>query len=117
MSYIDVFLLPIKKENLDAYRKISEDAGKIWMEHGALAYKECMMDDDAPEMMASFIKTSGAGDGETVIASYILYKSRAHRNEVNAKVMADERIKCDKDHMPFEINRMSYGGFEAFVDF
>lgn len=117
MSYVDGFVLPIAKDKIDQYRKISEDAGKIWMEYGALAYKELQVDDDNIFEMRSFADTAGAKDGETVIFAFILYKSREHRDEVNAKVMADPRINCETGEMPFDVGRMAYAGFKSFVDF
>lgn len=120
MAYADGFLLPVATKNLAAYRKVSEAAGKIWMEHGALDYKECAGDDlFVKGMTANFPATLKAKKGETVVFSWILYRDRAHRDAVNAKVMADPRMdammKSGKP-MPFDVARMNYGGFEAFVD-
>lgn len=124
MSYVDGFVLPVPEGKLDKYKEMAEGAGKIWMEHGALMYKECVLEDAEPEMpddfsMVLFKDLADAKDGETVIFAFIVYKSREHRDEVNAKVMADERMKdtCpDPDDMPFDCQRMSYGGFKALVD-
>lgn len=119
MSYVDGFVLPVPEGKLDAYRKMSETAGAVWKEHGALAYKECVLEDKSEsEYTTTFPAITGLKAGETVIFAYIVYKSREHRDEVNAKVMADPRIKdsCDPDNMPFDGKRMAYGGFSAFVD-
>lgn len=128
MSYVDGFVLVINPNKMDEYKKIAGDAGKIWMEHGALAYKECMLEDanpvpeDAPAefKMRVFKDLAGANEGETVVFSYILYKSREHRDEVNSKVMQDERMKnicpASNGEAPFDMKKMSYGGFKAFVD-
>lgn len=116
MSYVDGFLLPIKKDNLEEYRKISENAGKVWMEHGALAYKECVLDDSPIEGMADFNKYSGAKKDETTIMAFIIYKSREDRDIINEKVMKDPRIKCDPNNMPFDVSKMAYAGFKTLVD-
>ncbi len=131
MTYVDGFVLPVPENRLEDYRKMAENAGKIWMEHGALAFKECCIEDgnptapeDMPEMkMVPFSDLARLKDGETVIFSFIVFKSREHRDEVNAKVMADPRMKdsCPGQNpdldMPFDVNRMSYGGFKTIVDF
>ena len=116
MAYADGFLIPVPKKNLGAYKEISEKAGGIWMEHGALDYKECVGDDLLVEgMTATFPGTLNLKKGEVVVFSWILYKDRAHRDRVNKKVMADPRVaippKC-----PFDPARMHYGGFETLVD-
>lgn len=125
MTYVDGFVLPVPEDKLDAYREMADSAGKIWIEHGALLYKECVLDDaepeipeDAPEAckLTLFRDLAGAKGGETVIFAFITYKSREHRDEVNAKVMADPRMKCDENNMPFDPARMAYGGFKAIVD-
>lgn len=119
MAYADGFLIPVPTKNLAAYRKMSEAAGKVWMEHGALDYKECAGDDLSQQSMtASFAKTLGTKRGETVVFSWILYKDRAHRDRVNKKVMADPRLAAmmDMKNSPFDPKRMNYGGFEVFVD-
>lgn len=120
MSYIDGFVLAVPTENLEKYRKIAEQAGKVWMEHGALQYKECVGEDLRDKgFCATFPDSFGAKEGETMMFSFIEYKSRAHRDEVNAKVMADPRLHemCDADNMPFDIKRMAFGGFSAIVKF
>jgi len=121
MAYADGFLIPVPTKNLAAYRKLSEAAGKVWMEHGALDYKECAGDDVNAEGMGtttSFPKTMAIKRGETVVFSWILYKSRAHRDSVNKKVIADPRLAkmMNMKNSPFDHKRMNYGGFEVFVD-
>jgi uncharacterized protein YbaA (DUF1428 family) len=118
MAYVDGFVLPIPKKNLKAYAKIARLAGKVWREHGALDYKECAGDDLAVHCGVPFPKRAQAKAGETVIFAYIVYKSRAHRDRVNAKVMKDPRIAAMGDHnaMPFDVKRMTYGGFTVLVD-
>jgi len=118
MRYVDGYVLPIQKKNLTAYRRIAQKAGKLWREHGALDYKECVGDDLKTKMGVPFPKSAKAKAGETVIFAYILFKSRAHRDRVNAKVMKDPRIHsmCDPKDMPFDCTRMVYGGFKVLVD-
>jgi uncharacterized protein YbaA (DUF1428 family) len=116
MAYVDGFLLPVPRKNLDAYRRLSRKAGKIWREHGALDYKECLADDVSAKGTASFPRIAGTRPGEAVVFSWIVYKSKAHRNRVNAKVMKDPRMKFDPKDMPFDVRRMAYGGFKVFVD-
>jgi uncharacterized protein YbaA (DUF1428 family) len=120
-SYVDGFVIPIPTKNLAAYRKMAAQGARIWREHGALDYRECVVDDaPQPEGMATglFHKLAKAKRGETVIFAYIVYKSRAHRDRVNTKVMADPRLAamCDpKGPMPFDMKRMTYGGFKTIV--
>ena len=116
--YVDGFVLPIPKKNIQAYRRLSAKAGKIWRQHGALDYKECVGDDLGVKMGKSFPKTVRLKRGETVVFSWIAYKSRAHRDRVNAKVMKDPRIaKMGAiESMPFDVKRMVYGGFKTLVD-
>ncbi len=118
MKYIDGFVLPIPKKNLDAYRRMARKAGKIWREHGALEYRECIGDDLNVQFGVPYTKLLKLKPGETVFYSWIVYKSRAHRDKVNAKVMKDPRLTCSMDSkaMPFDIKRMAYGGFKVFVD-
>ena len=115
-QYVDAFVVPVPKKNLDEYRRIARLAGKVWREHGALEYRECIGKDLRVPMGLSFPRGIQTKRGETVFFSWILYKSRAHRDRVNAKVMDDPRMKklCSKD-MPFDDNRMIWGGFEVFV--
>jgi uncharacterized protein YbaA (DUF1428 family) len=116
--YVDGFVLPLKKKNLAAYRSLSRKAGKIWKKHGALEYIECVGDDFSMKGVASFPKLARTRRGEVVLFSFIVYKSRRHRDQVNKKVMADPLIgkMCDPEDMPFDVGRMAYGGFRAFVD-
>jgi uncharacterized protein YbaA (DUF1428 family) len=126
MAYLDGFVLAVK--NLDAYREMAQKASKIWVEHGALEYRECAIDDAAPTCPESdkhpefkpypFSKTVDARPGETVVFAYILYNSREHRDEVNAKVMSDPRIKelCKPEDMPFDPSRMAWAGFKTIVE-
>jgi uncharacterized protein YbaA (DUF1428 family) len=118
MAYVDGFLLPVPKKNIEAYRKISSKAGKVWREHGALDYKECVGDDLKAMKGPSFKKAVRAKAGETVVFAYIVYKSRAHRDRVNKKVMKDPRIaaQMNQKSMPFDLKRMMMGGFKVFVD-
>ena len=116
MRYVDGFVLPLPKENLNAYRRLSTKAGKIWLEHGALEYRECAGDDLDVKFGVPFTKTIKLKPGETVVFSWIVFKSRAHRDRVNAKVMKDPRMNEMKGPMPFEIKRMVYGGFKTLVD-
>jgi len=117
MRYIDGFLLPVPRRKIEAYRRISSKAGKVWREHGALEYRECAGDDLANKMGVTFPARVRAKRGETVVFSWIVYKSRAHRDRVNKKVMKDPRIQPDMTgEMPFDMKRMTYGGFTVFVD-
>ncbi len=117
MSYVDGFVLPVPKKNLAAYKKLALKASKLWREHGALEYRECVGDDLAVKMGVPFPKLAKAKPGETVVFAFVTYKSRAHRDQVNAKVMKDPRIMalCDPKKMPFDCARMSYGGFKTIV--
>lgn len=119
MAYVDGFVLPLAKEKLEVYRKQAEGAGKIWMEHGALAFRECIAEDINAENLRSFPDLANAKEGEIVVFSYIVFKSREHRDEVNAKVMNDPRLKefCDEKDPIFDCKRMAYGGFEVLVDY
>lgn len=117
--YVDGFVIPIPKNKIDEYRKVAAIAGKIWKEHGALDYWECLGDDLEVKDMVSFPQLAGIGADETVVFSWIVYASREQRDEVNAKIMADPRIKemCDPDNPPFDCKRMAYGGFRELVHF
>ena len=115
--YVDGFVLPVPKKNVAAYRKIARKAGKIWMEHGALEYRECIADDVKPGGYTSFPQSVKLKRDEVVWFSWIVYKSRRHRDQVNAKVMNDPRLaKMTPKDMPFDGKRMIYGGFKAMVD-
>ena len=118
MRYVDGFVLPVPKKNLPSYARMARKAGKIWREHGALDYKECSGDDVDVKIGVPFPRMIKLKPGETVVFSFIVYKSRAHRDRVNAKVMNDPRIKdmCDPEGMPFDVKRMMYGGFKVLVD-
>ena len=115
--YVDGFVLPVPKRNVEAYRRMAQQAGKIWREHGALEYIECAGDDVKPGKLTSFPQSVKLKAGETVFFSWIVYKSRAHRDRVNAKVMKDPRLAnmMDPKKMPFDMKRMSYGGFKVEV--
>ena len=117
MNYVDGFVLAVPKKNLTAYRRMAKAASRIWREHGALEYRECVGDDLQVKMGLPFPKLSKAKAGETVVFAWIGYKSRADRDKVNAKVMKDPRIlkMCDPKKTPFDVKRMSYGGFKVFV--
>ena len=118
MRYVDGFVLPVPEQNLKLYRSIAQKAGKIWKEHGALEYVEAVGDDLENKMGASFGKTIRLKPGEIPLFSFIVYKSRADRDRVNAKVMSDPRLKkmMENSAMPFEVKRMLYGGFKVIVD-
>ena len=115
--YIDGFLLPVPKANIETYRRIARKAGKVWREHGALDYWECVGDDLEVEDMSSFLSAAKAKPDETVIFSWIVFRSRAHRDRVNAKVMKDPRLAdmMDAKALPFDSKRMAYGGFKELV--
>jgi uncharacterized protein YbaA (DUF1428 family) len=117
--YVDGFLLPVPKKNLTAYRRMAQKAGKIWRELGALEYRECAGDDLNVKMVLPFPKQMALKAGETVVFSWIVYKSRAHRDRVNAKVMKDPRLAkmMESKDMPFDVKRMCYGGFKVLVDY
>jgi uncharacterized protein YbaA (DUF1428 family) len=117
MRYADGFVLVVPKKKLQAYRRMAQKAGKIWREHGALDFKECVGDDLGVKMGVPFPRLAKTKAGETVMFSWIAYKSRAHRDRVNAKVMKDPRMAniCDPNDMPFDIKRMAYGGFKVLV--
>ena len=116
--YVDGFVLPVPTRNLDAYRRMARKAGKIWREHGALEYRECLADDVQVGEVTSFPRSVQLKRGETVVFAWIVFKSRAHRDRVNAKVMKDPRLAemMDAKAMPFDAKRMIYGGFEVVVD-
>ena len=118
MSYVDGFLIPVPKKNVAAYRRMSAKAGKIWRELGALEYRECVGDDLAVKMGVPFTRSAKAKAGETVVFSWIVYRSKAERDRVNAKVMKDPRIAkmMEGKAMPFDVKRMAYGGFKVIVD-
>ena len=116
--YVNGFVIPIPKRKVEAYRRLAQKAGKVWMEHGALEFRECVGDDLKVKGTSSFIRAARAKAGETVFFSWIMYKSRAHRDRVNAKIMKDPRIAkmMEGEAMPFDGKRMVYGGFKVLVD-
>jgi len=117
MAYVDGFVLPVPKQNVENYRKFAEEAGAIWREYGALEYHECVADDVKLGQLTSFPQSVQLKPNETVVFAWITYKSREHRDDVNAKVMNDPRIvNMDSSKMPFDTRRMIYGGFESLVD-
>ncbi len=117
MAYVDGFIVPVPKKKLGAYRSLARKAGKIWREHGALDFKECVADDVKKGKWTSFARSVKLKPNETVVFSWITYKSRAHRDKVNAKVMSDKRFAgMDMKDMPFDAKRMIYGGFKVFVE-
>jgi uncharacterized protein YbaA (DUF1428 family) len=117
MRYVDGFVLPVPKKSIPSYRRMAKTAGKIWREHGALAFCECAGDDLKPKFGLPFPRLAKIKPSETVFFSFIVYKSRAHRDRVNKKVMQDPRMdKLMNSQMPFDAGRMAYGGFKALVD-
>jgi uncharacterized protein YbaA (DUF1428 family) len=118
MRYVDGFVLPVPKKNLPAYRRLAQKAGKVWREHGALQYVEAAGDDLDVKFGVSFTRMMKPKPGETVVISFIVFKSRADRDRVNAKVMKDRRIAkmMEKGPMPFDVKRMVYGGFKILVE-
>ena len=116
-NYVDGFILPIPKKNIEAYRRMARKAGKVWREHGALEYRECIADDVKPGKWTSFPQSVKLKPDEVVWFSYIVYKSRTHRDRVNAKVMKDPRLAgmMNPKSMPFDGKRMIFGGFKVSV--
>ncbi len=123
VPYVDGFILSVPRKNIEKYKKMATEAGKVWMKHGALDYKECIGEDLTPKgevKITTFPEMAKPKKGEVVFFSFIVYKSRKHRDEVNARVMKEmsEYAEKHKDmKMPFDIERMAYGGFEAIVSF
>jgi len=117
-QYVDGFVLPIPKDKFPEYRRMARKAGKVWREHGALEYRECVADDVKKGKVTSFPQSVKLKPGETVVFSWITFKSRADRNRVNAKVMKDPRLAdmMDPKVNPFDMKRMIYGGFAVAVD-
>jgi len=118
MPYVDGFVVPVPKKNVDAYRRLAKMAGKIWREYGALEFRECIADDVKVSKRTSFPRSVKLKPTETVMFSYIVYKSRAHRDRINAKVMKDPRLAemMKGKGMPFDGKRMIYGGFKVLLD-
>ena len=118
MSYVDGYVLPVPKKNLRAYARMARKAGKIWREHGAIEFRECVADDVKPGKYTSFPQSVKLKPSETVIFSWIVFKSRAHRDSVNSKVMKDPRLAdmMDPKALPFDGKRMFWGGFKILVE-
>lgn len=118
-TYIDGFVIPVPKDKLDEYLSIAEKAGEVWRDHGALEYYECVGDDMEAKDMISFPQLANCSPDEVVVFSWIMYRSREHRDEVNAKVMADPRLEemMKSENQPFDCKRMAYGGFKVLVKF
>jgi len=116
--YVDGFVVPVPRKNVDAYRDMAHKAGKVWMEHGALQFRECMGEDVKLGEVTSFPQSVNLQEDEVVFFSWIVYESRARRDEVNDKVMKDPRMKdmMDSKNSPFDGKRMIFGGFEVLVD-
>lgn len=120
MTYVDGFVLTVPMDKIEAYADMARKAGKIWIEHGALDYKECVAEDiEDKGFCMTFPQLANPKEGETIVFAYIVYKSREHRDEVNAKVMTDPRMNdaCNPEDMPFDCKRMAYGGFKTLVEF
>jgi uncharacterized protein YbaA (DUF1428 family) len=118
MKYVDGYILPVPKKNLAAYRRMAQKAGQVWREHGALEVRECVGEDLKTKKIKSFPSLVKPKPGETVVFSWIVFKSRAQRDAVNARVMKDPRLAkmMDMKAIPFDSKRMAYGGFEVIVD-
>ena len=118
MRYVDGYVVPVPKKNVAAYQRMAQKAGKVWRDHGALEYIECIADDVKPGKLTLFPQSVKLKPGETVVFAYIVYKSRAHRDRVNAKVMKDPRLASmmDPKALPFDGKRMFWGGFKTLVD-
>ena len=116
MPYVDGFVLAVPKHNLEAYRALARTAGQVWKEYGALAYVECVGEDVPYGELTSFPRAVQAKEDEVVVFSWIVYGSRAERDAINAKVIADPRLKSEAQTMPFDTKRMIYGGFETIVE-
>ncbi|QLG28502.1 DUF1428 domain-containing protein [Halorarum halophilum] len=121
--YVDGFVLPVPSDNLDAYREMADEAGKLWIEHGALEYFEGVGDDMEPDMDGMSVRTfpelAETGDDETAVFAFVMFESREHRDEVNARVMEDPAMDPDRseEEMPFDPERMAYGGFRSIVNY
>jgi uncharacterized protein YbaA (DUF1428 family) len=115
--YVDGYVLPVPKDNVEAYRKMAEKAAAVWREHGALEYVECIADDVEPGEVTSFPQSVNLKADETVVFSYIVYDSREHRDRVNEKALQDPRIAgMDPKTMPFDAKRMFWGGFKTLIE-
>lgn len=118
MAYVDGYVLPVPKANIAKYKELASRAAEVWKDHGALQYRECVADDVKPGEVTSFPRSVQLKDDETVIFAYVVFNSRDHRDEVNAKVMSDPRLAdmMDMKNMPFDGKRMFWGGFEVLVE-
>lgn len=116
MAYVDGFVIPVPKKNVAAYRTMARWGKRVWMKHGALDYKECIGDDHHASCGLPFLKGIRAKPNETVFFSFIVYRSKAHRNAVNKRVMSDPSMQEPPKGMPFDPKRMMYGGFKVLVD-
>ena len=118
MPYVDGFVVPVPRKKVEVYRRVAQKAGRVWRKHGALEFRECVGDDLRVKMGVPFTRAARLKPGETVMFSWIVYKSRAHRDRVNAKVMKDPALAAQMDPktMPFDVKRMMYGGFRTIVD-
>ena len=118
MAYVDGFVVPVPRKRIAAYRAMARRAGKVWKEHGALEFRECVADDVKRGKRTSFPRSVQLKSGETVVFSYIVFRSRAERDRINAKVMKDKRLAASMDpkNMPFDAKRMIWGGFKVIVD-
>ena len=116
-KYVDGFVVPVPRKKLQEYRRMAAKAGRVWLDHGALDFVECVADDVKPGKVTSFPQGVKLKKGELVVFSWIVYKSRTHRDSVNKKVMADPRLKAmmDPKNLPFDGKRMIYGGFKVLV--
>jgi uncharacterized protein YbaA (DUF1428 family) len=118
MAYVDGFVVPVPRKKLQAYRRMAQKAGKVWRDHGALEFRECVADDVKKGKWTSFPRSVKLKSGETVVFSYIVYKSRSDRDRILAKVMKDKRLASmmDPKNMPFDGKRMIWGGFKSIVN-
>ena len=116
MPYVDGFVVAVPEDRLADYKRLARRAGKVWREHGALSYVECVGDDVPTGKQTSFTRAVKLKDGEVVIFSWITYRSRRHRDAVVKKVLADPRIEADMDKVPFDAGRMIYGGFKSVIE-
>lgn len=117
MPYVDGYVIPVKKKDAAAYAKVAKRASKIWMDHGALEFRECVCDELTNKWGSGFGKGLKLKAGETTYFSWVVYKSKAHRNAVNKKVMSDPRMaKLMNEPMVFNAKKMMYGGFKVMVD-
>ena len=118
MAYVDGFVVPVPKKKVEAYRRMARKASKVWREHGAIEFKECIADDVKMGKSTSFPRSVKLKPSETVVFSYVVYRSRAHRDRVMAKVMKDKRLAgmMDAKSLPFDAKRMIFGGFKVLVE-